>query len=291
MKTSFLDFIENNIIVGDGAMGTMIYARGIPTSHCFDELNLSRPALVQEILRAYVRAGAKAIETNTFTANKRKLARYELEQLHDEINGRGVELAKTVAGDEAFVLASIGPAKSGETDEVEDEELFEIFCDQVRALASAAPDALLLETFSRAGELEIAVQAAAETADLPLIAQASVDEEGYLRDGQHIVPTFNRLHELGADVVGVNCAKGPTGILHALEQVPIDDGKFLSAYPNAGLPAYIDGRYIYLSTPEYFADSALRLREQGARLIGGCCGTTPEHIRAIRNAVDSMRQQ
>lgn len=289
MKKPFLQHIRDNIIVGDGAMGTMLYAKGIPTSHCFEELNLSRPALVQEILREYVQAGAQAIETNSFAANKFKLARFELSESHDEINMRAVELAKAVAGDQVYVLASVGPARSRETDEISDEALFKVFYEQVEVLANGEPDAMILETFSRAGELEIALNATKEASDLPIIAQVSVDEEGYLRDGQHIVSTFARLRKSGAAVVGVNCAKGPAGILRALEQIPIDDGTILSAFPNAGLPAYLDGRYIYLSTPEYFADSALRFREQGVHLIGGCCGTTPAHTKAMVKALAGMK--
>lgn len=270
-------------------MGTMLYSKGIPTSHCFDELNLSRPSLVQEILREYVKAGAQAVETNTFTANRHKLARYELEDHVEEINMRGVELARAAAADHAFVLASVGPVRKGETDEVPPKEQHDIFVEQIAALDSAKPDALILETFSRADELEIALRAARATSKLPIIAQLTVDEEGYTRDGQHIHPCFTRFRKMGASVLGVNCAKGPAGIIRALEHIPLDDQPLLSAYPNAGLPAYVDGRYMYLSTPEYFADSALRLREQGARLIGGCCGTTPEHVQAIAKALAGLK--
>ncbi len=288
-RNSFINELSESIIVGDGAMGTMLYARGIPFSHCFDELNLSRPALVQEILRDYVHAGARAVETNTFTANAHKLARYDLQDRVEEINIRGVEIARTVAGDRAYVLASVGPVRTGETDDISDEGIRQVLIEQISALDAAKPDAIILETFTRASELEIALQAARSVTRLPVIAQLTVDEEGYTRDGQHIVPAFKRLRKLGASVVGINCAKGPAGILRALEQVPLEEGMLLSAYPNAGLPAFVDGRYMYLSTPEYFADSALRLREQGVRLIGGCCGTTPEHVQAMARALDGLK--
>jgi len=289
MESKFLDHLRENLILGDGAMGTMLYAKGIPHSHCFDELNLTRPALVQEILREYVTCGAQAIETNTFTGNRHKLDRYGLGDEVEEINVRGVEIARAAAGDRAYVLASVGPVLSGEVDDLSDSDIAAILSEQVAALASAAPDALILETFARAFELEIALRAARAACDLPIIAQITTDEEGYTRDGQHIVAVFQRLRQLGANVVGVNCAKGPMGILHALEQVPLEEGLLLSAYPNAGLPAYVDGRYMYLSTPEYFADSALRLRDQGVHLIGGCCGTTPEHILAMAAAITGLK--
>ena len=289
MDRKLLDHLQENLLLGDGAMGTMLYARGIPHSHCFDELNMTRPALVQEILREYVAAGAQAIETNTFTANRHKLDRYDFGDQVEEINVRGVEIARAAAGDKAYVLASVGPVLSGEVDELSESEIATILSEQVAALASAAPHALILETFARAFELEIALRTARAACDLPIVAQISADEEGYTRDGQHIVAVFQRLRQAGADVVGVNCAKGPMGILHALEQVPLEEGLLLSAYPNAGLPAYVDGRYMYLSTPEYFADSALRLRDQGVRLIGGCCGTTPEHTRAMAAAIAGLK--
>ncbi len=288
MKTPILEYLKDNILVGDGAMGTMIYSRGIPTSHCFEELNLSRPAMIQQILREYVDAGAQAIETNTFTANRRKLGRFELEAKCEEINVLGVQHARAAANDEAYVLASVGPATSGEIDEISDDELADVFAQQIAALDSAGPDGIMLETFSKAAEIEIALGAALEVTELPIFAQISVDEDGYTRDGQHIVSILSRLRKQGAHAVGVNCAKGPAGILHALEQVPLTDDLILSAYPNAGMPSYVDGRYIYLSTPEYFADSALRLREQGVRLIGGCCGTTPAHVSAMRNVLEGL---
>ncbi len=271
MNTSFIDYLQENIVIGDGAMGTLLYGKGIPMTHCFDELNLSRPLLIREIFGEYVQAGSQAIETNTFTANRHKLNRFELGDTTEEINIRGVEIARAAALDKAWVLASVGPVKAGETDEITDDELQEVFAEQIAALDSAQPDAILLETFARAEELEIALKTTTELTKLPVLAQISVDETGFTRDGQHIVPIFKRLRKLGAAVLGINCAKGPAGILHALEQVALSPGMLLSAYPNAGLPAYVDGRYLYLSTPDYFADSAMRLRDQGVRLIGGCC--------------------
>jgi homocysteine S-methyltransferase len=287
-RVPFLEHLRQHLLVGDGAMGTMIYAQGIPLAQSYDELNLTQPAVIQNIHRAYVEAGAQALETNSFTANRCKLARFGLEQRVVEINQAAVHLARAAADDKAYVLASVGPVRDRESDEIETTVMRSAFAEQITALVAAGPDALIFETFSRVNELEIAVSETQRLTDLPVIAQVVTDEEGYTRDSQHIITAFRRLRDLGADIVGINCAKGPTGILHALREVPLDDGLLLSAFPNAGLPAFVDGRYIYLSTPEYFAESALKLREQGVRLIGGCCGTTPEHIRAMAAALRGL---
>jgi homocysteine S-methyltransferase len=288
MQQPFLEYLRHHLLVGDGAMGTMIYAHGIPFAQSYDELNLTQPAIIQNIHRAYVEAGAQALETNSFTASRTKLARYGLENRVVEINQTAVRLAREVADGKAYVLASIGPVRDRERDEMETPAMREILAEQINALATAGPDAIIFETFSYVDDLEVAVTEARRHTDLPIVAQVVADEEGYTRDGQHITTAFRRLRELGAEVVGINCAKGPTGILHALREVPLDDGILLSAFPNAGLPAFVDGRYIYLSTPEYFAESARKLREQGVRLIGGCCGTTPEHVRAMAEAMRGL---
>jgi homocysteine S-methyltransferase len=293
MLQPFLEHLRQHLLVGDGAMGTMIYAQGIPFAQSFDELNLTQPAIIQNIHRAYVEAGAQALETNSFTANPRKLARFGLEHRVLEINQAAVRLARAAADGKAYVLASVGPVRDRDSDEIEIPVMRGAIAEQIEALAAAGPDAIIFETFSQVNELEMAVIEARRLTDLPIIAQVVADEEGYTRDSptgvaQHITTAFRRLRELGANVVGINCAKGPTGILHALREVPLEDGLLLSAFPNAGLPAFVDGRYIYLSTPEYFAESALKLREQGVRLIGGCCGTTPEHIRAMAAALRGL---
>ncbi|MDZ7290000.1 MAG: bifunctional homocysteine S-methyltransferase/methylenetetrahydrofolate reductase [candidate division KSB1 bacterium] len=288
MSHPILEHLRHHLLVGDGAMGTMIYAQGIPLAQSYDELNLSHPAIIRDIHRAYLDAGAQALETNSFTANRHKLARFGLENRVVEINQAAVQLAREVADGNAYVLASVGPVRDRDSEEMELQNMREIFVEQIAALAAAGPDAIILETFAYVYELELAVLEAQRLTGLPIIAQVVADEDGYTRDGQHLTTAFRRLRELGADVVGINCAKGPTGILHALREIPLDDGILLSAFPNAGLPAFVDGRYIYLSTPEYFAEGARRLREQGVRLIGGCCGTTPEHIRAIVEALRGL---
>jgi homocysteine S-methyltransferase len=283
-----LEYLRTNLLVADGAMGTMIYSRGVPLSQSFDQLNLTQPDLIRSIHRAYVEAGAQAIETNSFTANRHRLARFGLEKSVREINQAAVRLAKEAAAGEAYVLASIGPLHDRAGDEMDAARFREVYAEQIAALAESGPDALILETFTYASDLEMAVEQARRHTSLPIIAQLVADEEGVTRDSRHISFVFRQLREQGAHVVGINCAKGPAGILSALREVPVEEGLLLSAFPNAGLPAFVDGRYIYLSTPEYFADSALKLREQGVRLIGGCCGTTPEHIRAMAGALRGL---
>ncbi|NUO79012.1 bifunctional homocysteine S-methyltransferase/methylenetetrahydrofolate reductase [candidate division KSB1 bacterium] len=289
MLTPFLQRLQEDLLVADGAMGTMIYSHGIPLSQSFDQLNLTQPDLIRNIHRAYVEAGAEALETNTFTTNRHRLARFGLEDKVRELNHAAVRLAREAAEGRAYVLASIGPLRDRASEDLELAACREIFAEQISALAEAEPDALIFETFMAVDELELALEQVRRLTNLPIIAQVVVDDAGYTRDGLHLTVGFRHLREAGAHVVGINCAKGPNGIIAALREVPLADGLILSAFPNAGLPAYVDGRYIYLSTPEYFAESSRKLREQGVRLIGGCCGTTPEHIRAMAEALRGLK--
>ncbi len=289
MNIPLFEHLRANLLVADGAMGTMIYGRGIPLSQSFDQLNLEQPDLIRNIHRAYVEAGSQAIETNSFTANRHRLARFGLEKSVRAINHAAVQLAKEAAEGKAYVLASIGPLRDRAGDEMEAAYYREVFAEQIAALAESEPDALIFETFTYVSDLEMAIEQARRLTALPIIAQMVTDEEGVTRDSRHISFVFRQLREQGAHLVGINCAKGPAGILSALREVPLEEGLLLSAFPNAGLPAFVDGRYIYLSTPEYFAESALKLRDQGVRLIGGCCGTTPEHIRAMAEALRGLQ--
>lgn len=289
MKVSFLEHLQQDLLVADGAMGTMIYSQGVALSQSFDQLNLTQPDLIRGIHQAYVQAGAQAIETNSFTANRKRLARFGLENSVAEINLAAVRLAREAASEQAYVLASIGPVRDRASEEMESADIRQLFAEHISALAQGGPDALLFETFTVVSELEIAVEEARRLSSIPIIAQVVADEEGYTSDGQHVTAIFKRLRELGAAVVGINCAKGPAGILKALRDVPLEESLLLSAFPNAGLPAFVDGRYIYLSTPEYFGEAALKLRQQGVRLIGGCCGTTPEHVQVMANTLRGLK--
>ena len=274
------------MLVADGASGTMLYARGVPMEVCFDEINLSRPDLIRKIHEEYVDAGARLIETNTFGANALSLSKYNLEDQADSLNARGVEIAREAAGSRAYVAGAVGPARGLPHREYTDEDRKRVYTEQIAALAGGGADAIILETFLRLDELKGALAVCKEICGLPTICQLAVDQYGQSDDGFEVVEAFDQLRAAGADVVGVNCRSGPKGLLDALGPVPLSEGLVLSAFPNAGSPVYVDGRFIYEATPEYFATSALRLREQGVRLIGGCCGTMPEHVRAMAQALE-----
>ncbi len=286
MNTSLLDHLRSSMLVADGASGTMLYARGVPMEVCFDEINLSRPDLIRKIHEEYVDAGAGLIETNTFGANALSLSKYNLEDQAETLNARGVEIAREAAGSRAFVAGAVGPARGLPHWDYTEADHRRVHAEQIAALAGGGADAIILETFLRLDELKAALAVCQEICDLPTICQLAVDQYGQSDDGFEVVDAFDQLRAAGADVVGVNCRSGPKGLLDALSPVPLSEGLVLSAFPNAGSPVYVDGRFIYEATPEYFATSALRLRDQGVRLIGGCCGTLPEHVQAMARALE-----
>ena len=288
MPSSLLDHLHSSLLVADGAIGTMLYARGVPMEVCFDEINLSRSDLVRKVHEEYVEAGAALIETNTFGANALSLTKYNLEAQAESINARGVELARQAAGSRAFVAGAVGPARGVPHQEYTEDDFVRAHREQVSALATGGADAIILETFLRLDELKSALATCREVCDLPVICQLAVDQYGQTDDGFGVVDAFDQIRTAGADVVGVNCRSGPKGLLDALSPVPLTEGLLLSAFPNAGSPVYVDGRFIYEATPEYFATSALRLRDQGVRLIGGCCGTLPDHVRAMAKALEGL---
>ncbi len=286
MASTFSDKLAQGIVLFDGAMGTMIYSKGVYINRCFDELNLSEPGLIADIYRGYVEAGADVIETNTFGANRYKLRRFGFEDRIAEINVRGVELAREAVGlADVLVAGSIGPLGMPIDPNAEDEAI-EIFAEQARCLAEGRPDLLIIETFSTVRELELAVRAARKAAgDLPIVAQLTFTEE--LLDAADDAPeTLAKLGErYGLAAIGANCSMGPQGMLEVVRRLaPLTDLP-ISAQPNAGEPKYVEERHLYLATPEYFAEYARRFIRAGARIVGGCCGTTPAHISAMRNAV------
>ncbi|MFB3826932.1 MAG: bifunctional homocysteine S-methyltransferase/methylenetetrahydrofolate reductase [Bryobacteraceae bacterium] len=288
----FRNELARRVLVADGAMGTMLYSRGVFINRCFDELNLSGPDMVSQIHSEYVKAGAEILETNTFGASRPRLAGFGMADRLKAINQAGVRLARQAAGDQAFVAGAVGPLgvhiePLGPTSFAEAREAFR---EQVEALLEAGIDLLILETFANLDELREAVTAAREAAggDLAIAAQVTIDDYGNL--GGMDTETFTkRLNGWPVDVIGVNCSVGPKVMLETVEQMVRHTSKPISAMPNAGNPVRVEGRNIYLSSPEYMAQYARRFLWAGVRLIGGCCGTTPEHIRLIRSEVRSLQ--
>jgi homocysteine S-methyltransferase len=273
--------------VFDGAMGTMLYQKGVFINRCYDELSLKEPDLVREVHRAYLKAGAELIETNSFGANRVKLAEYGLESQVREINARAASIAKAVAGEDALVAGAIGPLgiriePYGPTSL---HQAKEIFREQVEALLEGGADFILLETFSDLAEMQQALLAVREASDAPVICQMTIQEDGSTLYGTTPEVLASRLDQWGADVIGLNCSVGPHGILAALERMAAATQRRLSAQPNAGLPREIHGRKMYMASPEYMAKYARRMIQSGAKFVGGCCGTTPEHIKLIADAV------
>jgi len=288
---TFRDLLDDNRVhVFDGAMGTMLYARGAFLNVCYDELSLKQPDLIRDIHRAYVKAGAEILETNTFGANPRKLAQYGLSQETVKINRAAAELAREAAGHRAAVLGAIGPLgvrlePFGETGIGEAQAAFEV---QVRGLLDGGVDGFILETFGDVNELKAAFRAVRSLSDLPVVAQMTIGTDLRTAYGTEPAAFGPDLDALGADVIGVNCSVGPQGVLEAVEQLVHATRKPLSAQPNAGLPRDVGDRKIYMASPEYMASYARRMVEAGARFVGGCCGTTPEHIKAIAGFVLSV---
>jgi homocysteine S-methyltransferase len=282
---------DGRVHVLDGAMGTMLYSRGVFVNVCYDELNLTQPALVQEVHEAYVHAGAEVLETNTFGANPVKLSSYGLEEQTEEINRASVAIARRAANGRAFVVGAIGPLgiRLEPWGPTAREEAIALFTRQARGLLEGGVDGFILETFSDLNELEAAFRAVRGLAEFPVIAQMTVGQDGNTSYGTSVEAIATKLTELGADVVGLNCSVGPAAMLDAIERMVELTDRPLSAQPNAGLPRAVDDRRIYLASPDYMAQYARRMIQAGARFVGGCCGTTPDHIRKIRDYVASLQ--
>ncbi len=287
MRIPFRERLRKGTIVFDGAMGTMLYAKGVYVNQCYDGLNLTMPHLVKQIHEEYVQAGAEVLETNTFGASTYKLEPHGLAGKIDAINRRGAEIAREVAGDDVYVAGSIGPlgVPIEPLGRVGLDEARVDFRRRVRALVEGGVDLIILETFLYLSEIEQAIRAVRDECDLPVIAQVVLSSGSSLAVGTPVIEAVEKLDAFGADVVGFNCAVGSKEMLDAVEQVVGRTSKPLSVMPNAGAPRVIEGRTIYLSSPEYMAEFAKRLIQTGVTIVGGCCGTTPDHIRAMRRAV------
>ena len=276
--------------VFDGAMGTMLYAKGFFLNVCYDELVLKQPKLVQEVHAEYVRAGAEILETNTFGANPLKLGSYGLADDTEKINRTAAELARAAAGGHASIAGAIGPLgvriePFGPTSRDEAEALF---ARQIQGLLAGGVDGFILETFSDLDEIHAALAAVRAACDLPVVCQMTVGTDGLTHYGTDPDTFAKRLTEWGADVIGVNCSVGPAGVLEAVEKMVKATDRPIAGQPNAGLPRDVGDRKIYLASPEYMASYARRMIEAGARFVGGCCGSTPDHIKKIRDYVASV---
>jgi homocysteine S-methyltransferase len=279
-------------------MGTSLYARGVFINRCYDELNLSQPDLIRTVHDEYLQAGAEIIETNTFGANALRLQRYGLADRVADINRAGAQIARKAANDKQggkiWVAGSIGPlgARLEPLGKISLEEARAAFAEQIRALAEGGVDLLLIETVMALNEAEQAILAAKETApDLPILVMVTVDEDANCLDGASAETAAIRLTAWGADAVGCNCSVGPATVLTAIECMAAVTDLPLIAMPNAGMPRAVDGRNIYLSSPEYMASFARKLIKAGVQFVGGCCGTTPSHIKSMKSSLRAMGSQ
>ncbi len=293
MRKPFLERIETKPLVCDGAMGTMLYSKGISLDRCFDELNVSAPQLVKEVHLGYAKVGAELLETNTFGSNRFRLQPFGLANRVREFNLTGARLAREIAGDEIYVAGSVGPLGTrleplGLTS-LEDARA--AFREQITALLEGGVDLIIIETMVDLSEAHQALLAAREVCQLPIVVQMTVQADGSTPSGTRPEDFARALDDWGADVIGVNCSVGPAAMQETLERMAAVTEKKLSAQPNAGMPRTVEGRSVYLCSPEYMADYARRFIQTGVRLVGGCCGTTPEHIKAIKAAARSLSPQ
>lgn len=287
---NFMDYIENDVVIFDGAMGTRLYEKGVYINRVYDELNLSQSALIKEVHQEYLDAGAMVLETNTFGANRFKLEPHGLAEKLEVINFQAAKLAREVAGDKAWVAGAIGPLGIriepwGKTSVQEAEDAF---YEQAKGLLAGGVDLFILETFFDLNEMHQAIKAVRRLTDKPIIASMTINEDGNALYGTSVDVFTAKLDEWGADVIGLNCSVGPKTMFDAIEKMHGITSKPLIAQPNAGLPKVVDGRMIYLCNPEYFGEYARRFIQLGVRAVGGCCGTTPEHIKWVANAVRSL---
>jgi len=291
MRTPFKEFIKKNLVLFDGAIGTELYNRGIFINTCYDELNLTRPKLITEIHQAYIEAGADVLETNTFGANRLKLQKHGLEDKIYEINKTGAKLAREVAGENIYVAGSIGPLnlRLEPWGPLAEEEARDIFVEQARGLIDGGVDLIILETFSDLHLIQQAIIGIKEKFDIPIIASMTIGNDGNSLFGTPPELFASKMTQWGADIIGINCSVGPKPMLDALEQMTEVVNVPISIMPNAGTPVNVEGRNIYLSTAEYFAEYTRRFIQAGAGIVGGCCGTDPTFIKEMRKAIQSIQ--
>lgn len=284
----FLEEIETRVLCGDGAMGTLLLAGGIPLARCFEELCVSEPQRIQRIHEDYIRAGARVVKTNTFGANAVRLERFGLEDRVAEINRAAGDVAKKAAiGRNVYVAGSVGPlgisAKEATARGIDRTQCFR---EQIAALLEAGVEIIFFETFMDIEEMGIAFRAKKEMSNVPEICSFACAPDARLVSGVPMAEGLGQLRELGAKIVGVNCLNGPDGLLRLIEGLPAHH--LAAAYPAAGQPQYREGAFVYPVAPQAFARTAKQMVAAGARLIGGCCGTTPKHIAALSAAIDEL---
>ncbi len=286
----FLERLSRGPLLADGAMGTFLYGKGIPFDRSFDALNLSEPALIQSVHREYLRAGAELIETNTFGANRFRLGAHGVAESARLVAREGARLARNAreeVGEAAFVGGAMGPLGKpvAPLGTIEREEALDAYREQAEGLVEGGVDLLILETQSDTTEAAIAVEAVRAVTDLPLVVLFTFSEDVRTLHGAYPEDVVRTLAPLRVDVIGANCSVGPQGVLEVIERMRWRTDRPLAAFPNAGLPRYHDGRFLYLSSPEYLGTMARRFADAGAALVGGCCGTTPLHVRRMREAL------
>lgn len=280
--------LQTKVLTADGAMGTLLYSYGL--DYCHEEMNLTRPELIEKIHSEYIAAGADVIQTNTYGANAIKLARYGLESQVKEINEAAIKIAKkAVQSGDQFIIGSIGGILGVRKSDTTLNEILTTVREQAEILIDGQLDGILLETYYDFEELTETLKLLRTMTDIPIIAQVSMSEPGVLINGIKLNDALQELENIGADIVGVNCRLGPYHTIQALETVELPKRAYLSAYPNASLLDIEEGRVIYESEVDYFARAALELRNQGVRLIGGCCGTTPKHIEAVKKQLSNLK--
>ncbi|MER2115697.1 MAG: bifunctional homocysteine S-methyltransferase/methylenetetrahydrofolate reductase [Solibacillus isronensis] len=282
-----LEELQTRVLTADGAIGTLLYSYGL--DYCHEEMNIARPDIIEKIHSEYIAAGADIIQTNTYGANRIKLARYGYENRVMEFNEAALKIAKRAASlDGQYVLATIGGIRGIRKSDATLDEILAAFQEQTEVLLAGEPDGFLLETYYDFEELSHCVHLLRSMTDLPIIAQVTMQEPGVLQNLMSLNEAFQDLERLGADIVGSNCRLGPFHTIQAFEGVNLPNKAFLSAYPNASLLDIEDGRVVYESETDYFARAAVELVNQGVRLIGGCCGTTPKHIAAVKKRLANM---
>lgn len=281
----------DEVIVGDGAMGTYLYSKGFSFGDSFDELNIKSPDIIKKIHQEYLSAGSELIETNTYTANRFRLENFNLEKKVKEINLSAVRIARDASEGKAYIAGSVGPTGRPleQMSEIKYEQAKEAFIEQIDCLVEGGVDVIILETFYDLKELEIAIKSVKEITDLPIIAQKTFIEDGRTLEGELPGKVVEFLQNLNVDILGTNCTVGPQRMLYIIKKMVPKSTTKLSAQPTAGLPQLSGRRLVYQATPEYFAEYALQLVEEGIFLIGGCCGTTPQHIKMVAEKAKGMR--